>query len=105
MRQVHLPDLARTRSRECAALVPEEFVLNQTSGNCSAIQRHKRVIPPRRQVMNREREQFLARPALPEQPAARIRSSDFLDVLADFSNGSMFGYDARESVARRIFCE
>ena len=48
VRQVHLPDLARARPGERAALVPKEFVLHQSFWNCRAIQRHERVIPPRR---------------------------------------------------------
>src|SRR5207249_9565804 len=106
MRQVHLPDLARTRSRECAALVPEEFVLHQAFGNCSAIQRHRRVIPPRRQVMNREREQFLAGTALPEQQAGRIRRRDFLNLLTHFSKGqkSTRLNSSHVSISYAVFC-
>ena len=103
MCQIHLPDLAGARPRECAALVPKEFVLHQSFWNCRAIQRHERVIPPRRQVMNRQREQLFSCPAFPQQQAGRIRRRYFLNLLAYFPDGRMLAHDARESVARRVF--
>ncbi len=103
MRQVHLPDLACTRPGERSSFVPEEFVLHQPFRDGRAIQRHKRLLPPRRQVVNRQGEQLFSRPAFSQQQASRIRRRHFLNLLAHFSDGRMFAYDSRKSIARGVF--
>ena len=67
MRQFELADLARARPGVSAALVAEEFVLHQPFGNRRAVQRHKRMLGARAEMMNRAREKFLARAAFAQQ--------------------------------------
>ena len=103
MGQVHLPDLARTRPGKRPSLVPEELVLHEPFRNCRAIQCHKRLLPPRRQVVDRQRKQLFSRPAFTQQQASRVRGRHLLNLLAYFPDRGMFPNNSRKSVARGVF--
>src|SRR5438477_2654549 len=66
------------------------------------IQRHERLLPSRREMMNRQRKQFLSRAAFAQQQAGGVRRRDFLDLLADLADRLMFSHDPREAVAHRV---
>ena len=66
--------------------MPEQLVFHQPFGNRRAIQRHERLLPPRRQMMNRQRKQFFSGAAFAQQQTGRVRRRDFLDLLADLAD-------------------
>ena len=102
MRQIHLSHFARGRSRICALFMTEQLVFHQPFRNRRTIQRHERLLPSRREMMNRQRKQFLSRAAFAQQQAGGVRRRDFLDLLADLADRLMFSHDPREAVAHRV---
>src|ERR1044071_4691617 len=62
--ELELSELARRRAGERALLVSEEFILDQRLWNRRAVDRHERAVAPRRELMNRAREQFFPRARL-----------------------------------------
>jgi hypothetical protein len=54
-------------------------------------------------MMDGAGEQLFAGAALAEEQNGGVRDGNFLDLLADFANGSIFAKDARKAVAGRIF--
>src|SRR5579859_566178 len=103
MRQVQLAHFARTCARERAAFVPKKLVLHQSFGNRRAIQRHKRLLAPRRKMMQRSRKKFFSRPAFSQKQNGGIRRRYFLDLLADLPDGRVFTQNAWKSVPRGVF--
>ena len=63
VRQIHFSHFARGRTRERALFVPKQLVFHQSFRDRRAIQCHKRLLPPRRQMMDRKGEQFFPRSA------------------------------------------
>src|ERR1700738_836208 len=98
MRKIDLADFASSRAGERAALVPEQFVFDQPFRNCRAVQRDKGLLAPARQMVNRAREKLLAGAAFTQEQRGGIRCGYALNLLADFTNGSMLADDARKSV-------
>src|SRR5437899_5725279 len=102
MGEIHFSDFTRAGPGEGPALVAKQFVLDQTFGNRSAVQRHKGLLASIRQMMNRAREQLLAGAAFAQQQRSGIGGGDALNLLTDPANGSVLADDARKSVTRGV---
>src|SRR5712664_3082116 len=98
VREIHLADFTRSGSGESTALVTEQFVLDQSLGNCGAVQGHKRLLATVGQMVNRARKELLARATFAQQQRGGIGRSDALNLLANFANGSMLADNAGKTV-------
>src|SRR5260370_12837519 len=87
---------------ERGALVTEQFVLDQSLGNCGAVQGHKRLLATVGQMVNRAREELLARATFAQQQRGGIGRSDALNLLANFANGSMLAANARKTLTDSV---
>ena len=73
-------DVARGRAGERTFFVAEEFRLDQLSGHGGAIERHERPGMPRAFLVDRSRDQFLARAGLSLDRDARFAGRDALHL-------------------------
>src|ERR1700726_2175489 len=100
--ELELPKFPPPGSRVSAALVAEEFVLDQSFRNGRAVERHERLLGARAEVMNRSREKLFARSAFAQEQNGRIGRSDPLRHLTGILHGFMFANDSREAVTRGV---
>src|SRR5690606_3862425 len=72
--------LTRARcTRECALLVAEQLALHQLARNCRGIERQKGAAPPCAHLVDRPRDDFLARAALARDDRGGLAAGQQLD--------------------------
>src|SRR4051812_7881418 len=73
-------------SRRCAGVGPllmaEQFVFNQSVGNCCTVNRYEGLVPAWAQLMNRSGKHLLARSAFSSKKHRRIGRSNTLNIAA-----------------------
>jgi hypothetical protein len=67
VRQLELADFSGSGAGVSAAFVAEEFVFDKPFGNGGSVERHKRMLGARAEMMNRAREELFSGAALSEQ--------------------------------------
>ena len=77
--RLDLADRLPCRAGERALLVAEQLALEQVLGNRGAVDRDEALAAPRRQVVQRAREQLLAGAAFAQQQDGRAGARDLLD--------------------------
>ena len=91
VRALEVPVLSLMRSRERALLVPEELGFDERIQDRAAINRHKRLLSPGAQVMDRPSDEFLscARLTFDEDRERRVgHLADLLDNLLRLRAGA-----------------
>ena len=78
--QLKAADALRDGAGEGAALMSEEFALQQSGGDGGAVQFHEGTGMPRAQIMERPRNQFLSRPSLAIDKDGGIGGGNGLDL-------------------------
>ena len=87
------------RARERAALVAEELRLDDLARDRAAVQRHERPRAPRRVVVERVRDELLARPGLADEEDGRLRRGDDAELLEEALHGLADPEDRLEAEA------
>ena len=95
--QLETANLLRYGSGERAALVAKELAFQQIEGNSSAIQFNKRASAPHAQIVDRARNQFLARACLSLDENGGIGRGDAFDLLEHRFQSRTVTYDLLES--------
>ena len=93
------PFLPRMGAGECAFLVAKQFGFDQRIGKRRATDLDERLLAPRRIVMKRVRDQFLAGARLSADQHGRIGVRDLDDLLVDLFHRARGADDVCELVA------